>query len=190
MKLSHQEQQLLLHKGKEHVAFRVMSHCISGQEYAHIRIGLVYVTDFKREDHSSFEFYDNYFDQKNKFKDIEIHAQMCTQYDSPYGWEIGFDTENGNRILTVDKLDEVQKTLKKIARKLRKIEETEGYIKDYVDFVMRIAQAVGVKSFYYDSAEHVQSTVYKRIDNVNELPNTLESIISSNATALTPKFAA
>ncbi len=134
-----------LAKGKETVAFRF--HKPYYQYTAcHVDFSIVYVDPTRQ---CNMGFYNNQYDDcKNKFQHLLITAQMDTSFPAPYAFRIVLDGERlGN--CTLDTLETHYKALKSIHTKLAKLEETEGYVRDHMDFLLRLARVLKVSAYFH-----------------------------------------
>ena len=166
-----------LKQGKETVAFRVSNQCTESKVIGHIVIDLVYVRHDAGQYNNSIGFYDNYKNQKHAYKNLTITCQMDTDNELPYGWELVIDESYGCVKITLEKAEEMVKTLRPINRKLRKLDDAEGCCDSFEEFVSRLARVLGVKAFYTKQGSNIQ---YERNDNAGELRDYLRSLINEN----------
>ena len=134
-----------LELGKEEVALRIMRSVSSTREFAHIEIQVVYVDRSKGTGMESMGFYDNYFHQKHQYRRLFISCQMSADIDKPYAHHL---TVNDGSKLTLQQAEAAIKVLRPIHRKLDKLTAAHGTHQGFEGFVLRVAQALGVKSFY------------------------------------------
>lgn len=138
----------LLIKGKETVALRVSNDCQEYAEIGHIHIDVVYVRPDCGVQNESLGFYDNYYDHKHQYKGLKINCQMDRNNENPYGWELVIDNINTAGGINLESAETMVKVLRSINRKMKKIEDTEGRVDSYVEFVIRIVRCLGVKAYY------------------------------------------
>lgn len=125
--------------GREKVAFRVSME--NNGSISHINLDLVYVGAMNQ-----IEFYDNYYDQKHQYRGLSIKSQLCESFHEPYGYEL---VVSGNSFgITLSVANRITKVLSPIERKLQKLEKSYGSVYSFEDYVMRVAEVMGVKAFF------------------------------------------
>ena len=170
-----------LERGKETVAFRVSNQCADFSEYGHITLDVVYVKRDEGRYNDSIGFYDNYFDQKHQYKGLKVTCQMGKHSELPYAWKLCMDDYSGLDDVTLEKAEEIVKTLRPIHRKIKKISDTEGCVESFEEFVLRLVRVLNVKAFYAKYGSDIQ---YKRNDNIGVLRDHLRSLIAENQNKL------
>jgi len=171
-----------LSKGRETVALRIDNICITGRECGHIILDVVHVADHDSKFNNSMWFYENYFDQKNKYKNLAISCQLDGYNEAPYGWKLFIKPNMVNFDGTdLEEAEQMVKTLRPIHRKLDKIRDIEGEPKTFVDFVLRIVRVLKIKAFYAKDDNNIQ---YSRNDNIGQIREHLQNLISDNMVTL------
>jgi hypothetical protein len=170
----------LLDCGKETIALRVCNDCNSGANYGHITLQVVHVLPNKGRYDDSLGFYDNNMGNKHQFKGLKIHCQMDKTNEQPYGWSMEIN-DIGSRGISLEKAEEIVKTLKPIQRKLNKISEQEGHELGFVEYVTRICRILKIKAFYGQYNGNLQLA---RCDTIGALPSYLRELIKENQTSL------
>jgi hypothetical protein len=173
-------------KGKETIALRVINNCSTCNDFAHIEIDVVYVLPENSSSNEtrwneSIGFYDNFYDQKHKYKGLSVTCQMDRNNENPYCWQLHIDNSIGNDRITLERAEEMVKALRPIHRKLNKIAETEGHEKSYEEFVIRIVRALGVKAFYTREENNRQ---FKLNSDISDLKSHLRDCICKNRNTL------
>lgn len=175
--------QTLLEKGKESVALRVMNN--RGYDVAHIELSLVYYMEDKQSHEFKMGFYKNAYDEKHKYENLAIVSQQSSNFDEVYGYQL-VHREGLKKSLDLHSLEDIIKSLRPLERKLRKIADTEGEPRDFIDFVLRVVRVANVKGFFHEQAGNRWE---KYNPNTDMLPGYLKSIIQENKEYLASKVA-
>ena len=101
-----------LELGKESVALRIQNNCQKHSTYGHILIDVLYVDNKLSKGNSSMGFYNNYFCEKNKYKNIEVNCQMDASDGNPYGYKLTVNQSN----ISLDDAKSIVKSLSSIQR--------------------------------------------------------------------------
>ncbi len=171
----------LLKCGKETIAFRVHHECADFSQFGHITLDLVYVKSEQGRNNSSIGFYDNYFDQKHKYKGLKVTCQMDGESELPYAWKLSVDSYLGSQEVTLEKAERIIKTLRPIHRKMNKISDVEGDTNSFEEFIFRLVRVLNVKAFYGKYGSDIQ---FKRNDNIGALREHLQALIAENQNKL------
>ncbi len=130
--------------GKETVAMMIKSEPLGSSDYGNVTISVVYV----KEDGKSIGYYDNYFDQKNKYKGLTYSCQVSRNIEVPYACRLFVDGCDFVEI-TLDVAKQAVKTMSPIQKKLDKIANIEGETVSFEDMACRLARVIGAKAFFY-----------------------------------------
>ena len=163
----------LLESGKETVAVRVINDCRQNHEYAHITLQVVHVA--KSGQYDTFGFYDNYYDQKNQYKGLMLTCQMDPSKNEPYAFHVGIRPDR--EMISQESAESAAKVLKSINRKMVKMSETEGHVKDFSEFAMRFCRAIKAKAFYTNVNGNRQQSINH---NIGLLRSELDALVKEN----------
>lgn len=166
----------LLERGKEDVALVLSNDCSDFSEYAHINLLVAYVVPDKGRYNESIGYYNNYFNEKNKYKDLKISCQMDSRKEQPYAWQLGI-SQIGSGSFNLADAEEMVKTLRPINRKLLKIVDTEGSPDTFEEYVSRIVRVLGVKAFYEKVDGNLQ---FSRCNEMSLLRSRIKTLIKQN----------
>lgn len=169
----------LLAKGKETVALRVLNEDRAGHNAAHIRVDVVYVQPDKGVYDASLGFYDNYYDQKHKYKGLTVSGQMTPEWELPYGYCLSIAAQGSAIELSV--AEQMVNTLKPLHRKMAKIAESEGDVYSFEEYIMRFARVINAKAFYTRDSSNVQ---HKLNSNIGQLRSHIRHLIAVNQKSL------
>lgn len=171
-----------LKSGKETVAFRIDNAVPSFSEYAHIVVDVVYVDDSAKS--CQLAFYNNYFSDKRQYKGLKVKAQMDGERELPYGWSLVIEDHDNE--IDLEKAESMTKTLRPINRKLNKINEAEGYVETFEEFIIRLGRVLGVKAFFTKT----EGLGYSKHSDMSRLRSRIRSYIRENQASLGFKQAA
>lgn len=166
----------LLERGKEDVALVLSNDCSDFSEYGHINLSVAYVIPGKGRYNDSIGYYNNYFSEKHKYKDLKISCQMDSRKEQPYAWELGISCL-GSASFSLEDAEEMVKTLRPIKRKLLKMTDTEGSPDTFEEYVSRIVRALGVKAFYEKVDGNLQ---FSRCNEMSMLRSRIKALIKQN----------
>jgi hypothetical protein len=174
-----------LKKGKEVVCFRVQNSTERG--YGHITIGLVYYDPEASSQHQGMSFYDNYYNDKHKYRGITIKSQsgsggLSSDNAEPYGYEIQLDTHHK---ITTSVAKEFLDAMRPIQRKLDKIIDIEGHPQSYLEYVVRLVRVFGVKRFYHKNYDR-PNDLTEYLSDVSYFRSYMEQLVDHNHKTINP----
>lgn len=167
-----------LSTGKERVAFRLFSSVDKNVGFATIGVDLCFVKNMDVKFNSSMAFYDNGYNDKHHYKNLQLLSTSYCNFLEPSDPKLQFSSVLSNTVIDLDQAESMVKTLRPILRKLRKIEDEEGYVNTFEEVVIRLSRILKVKSFYIQQANGFQ---WERNDSMSEFRAAIKDMISSNA---------
>lgn len=165
-----------LSKGKERTAVRLVNNISPNSDYATIQLQAVYVRNIQDKSHTSIGWYDNYYQDKHKYKGLLIECIMDGKSDEPYDFKLGI-SRSVTGILSLDDAQNAVKSLKVIERKIENLSVLEGHYSSFEEYVMRFTRAINAKSYYVEAG---QGSDYVRFDTIGYLRNAVLDQVESN----------
>jgi hypothetical protein len=165
--------------GKETVALRLFT---LPEEYGTgttIHADVVYVKDSNVNFVKSMGFYNNYFDEKHQYQGLSVVALSHADCPTPSGYEVHVEHRT-SKAITLDKAASMLSVLKPINRKMTKLEVKLGHHEDFAEYVCRLATVLKAKSFYHKSTSSLNDMTEYRVDDITQLKQAIEQMISFN----------
>lgn len=170
----------LLYRGKERTALRLSSCVAADQVTVEVEIEVVYAIDNGESlQNGAFGFYDNYFDQKNKFKGLK--AVITFDCSGEVSWELVVEN-NGN--ITLESANAAINTLEPIHKFLNKKKAKHVGELKYQDFIVHFSKSVKARSFFTRDGEY---TAWDRNDDIRSIVHYVEKLVPRNSTTKTLK---
>ena len=166
-----------LKKGKETVALRIAGGCPDYSKFGFVCVDVVFVRPNGDGYNNSLGFYDNYYGDKHHYKGLTVNATMHGEKAQPFDYKLTIDSLGSERSVSLEDARSMVKILAPIERKLKKIEDAEGFAGSFEEYVVRLGRVLGAKAFFAKSPDNIQCKLHT---NMGEMRRTIRDVIDNN----------